>query len=234
MASHHDSQESFGSSIADADLVFLLGEFEANASIPLPLETTSIPDNDSTANVMSSQLVPSSDLSAEDIIDYGAPGPMRELMRDRCQVDTGYARGIIDKYDRQAQGQGWCRVVPLKESKENGYVQVSWAGVNKFAVLQEVVVWANGSYVRAGEDASHLCHQKKCLNLQHIIPEEKQRNQARKGCRVWVDCNHCEKKIFVCFHEPPCIKYCAGYRDHEHFLSEGICKNVNDETPVGV
>jgi len=154
------------------------------------------------------------------------------MLRELCSIDTTVAIEIIEKYDRQATQQGWCRVVALKESKENGYVQVSWGGVNKFACLQAVVVWANGETLKAGVDASHLCHQKKCVNRAHIIPESTLSNQARKGCRVWVDCNHCSRKVFVCFHQPACIKYCAGFRDHKQFLDEGICKNVTDEPPI--
>jgi hypothetical protein len=57
---------------------------------------------------------------------------------------------IVAKYNLQAVQQGWCWLVQLKEPKENGYVQVSWKGANKFAVLQEVVVWANGGQVVQG------------------------------------------------------------------------------------
>lgn len=71
------------------------------------------------------------------------------------------------------------------------------------------------------------------MNRGHIIPESSQKNQSRKGCRVWINCNHCKKKVFVCFHEPTCIKYCEGFIDHQHFLSEGVCKNVNDEPAFG-
>lgn len=226
MASNHDSQESY-TSIADAD--FLALETEPVEQYQYQSQSTATDES-----IQPSQLGPSSELAPEDIIDYNTPRVRREMVRDACAVSPEYARSILARYERDATLQGWCRVVGLRESKENGYVQVSWAGANKFAVLQEVVIWANGETVRAGEDASHLCHQKKCIHSSHIIPESTVANQARKGCRVWVGCSHCSKKVFVCFHQPPCIKYCPGFRDHLHFLAEGICKDAREEPPVGI
>ena len=46
--------------------------------------------------------------------------------------------------------------------------------------------------------------------------------QARKRCQMWVDCGHCEKKIFVCPHAPSCIKVLPGDRDHMHSLPETL------------
>jgi len=59
-----------------------------------------------------------------------------------------------------------------------------------------------------GNDASHLCHHSTCSRVGHVIWESSERNQSRKGCVVWVSCPHddCELKIWVCPHEPKCIK----------------------------
>jgi hypothetical protein len=213
MSSNLDSQESVVS-IAAAEFLTLL------APSPAPLYPDQPNLEDDSADVQSSQLGTSSALSSQDVLDYTTLQVRREITRELCSIDTVFAKEIVEKYNSQATQQGWCRVVALKESKENGYVQVSWGGANKFACLQSVVVWANGETLKAGEDASHLCHQKKkCVNRAHIIPESTLDNQVRKGCRVWVNCNHCCKKVFVCSHQPACIKYCAGFRDHEHFLA---------------
>jgi hypothetical protein len=48
-------------------------------------------------------------------------------------------------------------VLPLQPTKANGYVQVSWRGVNKVVVLQELALWANDPVVEKGQGASHLC-----------------------------------------------------------------------------
>jgi len=74
-------------------------------------------------------------------------------------------------------------------------------GHSKVAALQVVVVWVNGRVMGREED----------LRLSHIIPEESASKQGRKGCVVWVRCNHREKEKFVCVHSPPCIKYCQGF-----------------------
>lgn len=222
-----DSQGSY-TSITDTDLLSL-------ALIPNPTPPPHSPsDLDDSADVRSSQLVVSSELSSQDVLAYDSLGVRRELMGELCSISPATALDILAKYNGRATSQGWCRVASLRESKDNGYVQVSWAGANKFACLQTVVVWANGMSIGPGEDASHLCHEKKCLNRAHVVPEPSASNQARKGCRVWVNCPHCPKKIFVCTHTPHCIKFCAGFNDHEHFLAEGICVNVNEESPVGV
>lgn len=147
--------------------------------------------------------------------------------REHCIVSQAHARMVVEKYDQKASTSGWCRIVRLAPTKEHGYIQVSFEGANKFAVLQEVVVWAPGGFVPPGHDASHLCHEKRCCNVSHIISEEKVANQQRKGCLVWVPCHHCDLKIFVCRHVPSCIKFCEGFDSHEHFLSAGICMNIN-------
>jgi hypothetical protein len=165
-----------------------------------------------------------------DVIDYNHPTIRRELISDLCAIDPVTANKVLERYSLKTIPKGWCHETILRESKEAGYVQVSWAGANKFACLQTLVIWANAGEVRAGEDASHLCHHPRCLVKEHIISEPTITNQSRKGCRVWVDCYHdCEKKIFICPHQPACIKYCEGYRDHEEFMTEGLCLNVNDQ-----
>ena len=36
----------------------------------------------------------------------------------------------------------------------------------------------------AGDQASHLCHQTRCVNPDHIIVEPKAANEGRKACRA--------------------------------------------------
>ena len=224
-ANNADSQGSY-TSITEADWLSILPDVNP------PVDDE--PQSSTTSQVCTTQLESSSALSSEDIIDYMATSVHREMVQDLCTIDPNTARRVLQRYNAEAVPNGWCREVRLQESKEGGYVQVSWAGANKFACLQTVVVWANGQEVKTGEDASHLCHNKKCLNPQHIIPEPTKLNQHRKGCIVWVKCNHCEKKLFVCPHGPTCIKYCEGYRDHDEFMAEGICQNVYGQPPAGV
>ena len=60
--------------------------------------------------------------------------------------------------------QGWCKICTLKPNKHNGYIQVSWEGANHFAVLQEMVLWAQGKIAGVGEQYSHLCGQPACTH----------------------------------------------------------------------
>jgi hypothetical protein len=130
--------------------------------------------------------------------------------------------------------QGWCVNTRLKISRT--YAQVSGQGANRFACLQELLLWSQGIQKSPGEHASHLCHNPLCCIAQHVIAEPARINQLRKGCLVWVPCPHGDmcgnRKYFVCQHRPACIKYCEGFRDQEHFLREGVyvCFASRNET----
>jgi hypothetical protein len=119
---------------------------------------------------------------------------------------------------------GFCKLTTLKPSKEGGYVQLNYGGANKFAVLQQVLLWARGvTLVEVTDQCSHLCGNPLCTLPEHVCRESPQKNNNRKGCVVWWDCPHgCEKKIFVCRHEPPCIKFVPGYASWEDFVENGI------------
>ena len=71
--------------------------------------------------------------------------------------------------------------------------------------------------MQPGEDASHLCHHSLCCRVGHVIWEDAKANQARKGCVVWVSCPHddCQLKIWICEHEPKCIKTVPGVLERE-------------------
>lgn len=150
----------------------------------------------------------------------------REQVRKRYQQDPELCIALLDKYKRNGKTQqsGRCELLTLQPSKDKGYVQLS-ANANKFAAAQDVLVWSNAQVVKEGEQASHLCHNPACIVRTHIVPEPSENNQIRKNCLVWHDCHHCKKKYFVCKHEPACIKFCEGFGDPAHFLSEGICND---------
>lgn len=154
-------------------------------------------------------------------------------MRVRCQDFSAPREGISPKGPRLCQEilkgldfevEGFCKKTSLKPTKNDGYVQVSWGGANKFCVLGELLLWAGGFCKSQGQQCSHLCHQPLCLEVSHVCLESVKENNDRKGCLVWVECPHkdCALKIFVCVHSPPCIKYAEGWEDWEHFLRNGI------------
>jgi hypothetical protein len=149
----------------------------------------------------------------------------REIAIDAARLDPDYAKHILSRLP--VRTEGWCELVQLRPTKPGGYIQLSVAGVNKFALLQSVVLWADGKdLTKKGDQCSHRCHNPPCRVVGHIIPESAVENNARKGCLVWINCHHCSKKIFVCMHEPCCIKFCEGFRDTEHLLAEGVCRRL--------
>ena|ERR1039457_3349990 len=148
-------------------------------------------------------------------------------MRARCCEDGDGLDGphlckkILGGLD--TQDVGFCKLTTLKPSKEGGYVQLSWGGANKFAVLQEVLLWAKGVTLDVSSDqCSHRCGNPLCVLPEHICRESAKNNNNRKGCVVWWDCPHCDKKIFICQHEPSCIKFVPGFKSWDDFLLNGL------------
>jgi hypothetical protein len=110
-------------------------------------------------------------------------------------------------------------------SKKGGYVQLSAFGVNKFCVLGEMLGWAKGINNIGGTlEISHLCHNPLCTIPSHVVAETRRDNNARKGCKVWVDCPHddCQLKVKVCDHQPMCIRFAEGYETWEEFKAWGL------------
>lgn len=144
------------------------------------------------------------------------------------EMNSALAQQCLDK--QKIEVHGWCRKCTLKPTKEGGYIQVSFRGENKFATLEEVVMWAGGfQKSRPDHQCSHLCAEPACATCGHVISETAVENGLRKNCVVWVDCPHplpsgapCPLKISVCQHFPKCIKYCAGYSSQEDFLARGV------------
>lgn len=141
----------------------------------------------------------------------------------RVAGDPGLAREILGK--QKTNREGWCELVKLQPTKVGGYIQLSHDGVNKFAVLQEVVLWAGGHEL-AGQQVSHLCHRPACRVVGHVVPESAAENNRRKNCLVWVDCHHCPKKILVCPHRPRCIRYAEGFASMDDLVARGVCNQV--------
>jgi len=147
----------------------------------------------------------------------------------RTSPGAQLARAILGSL--KAKADGWCRLSVLQPTKKDGYVQISYAGQNKFAILQDVLVWANGWSKGEGQQASHLCGHPLCTIPEHVCLEVAIYNNARKGCVVWVWCSkfcgRCSglKVILCCTHTPSCIKFCEGFASQLDFLDNGICQD---------
>lgn len=114
-----------------------------------------------------------------------------------CRLFPTLAAYVLGKYDDKSVQDGWCSRVQAKPTKAGGYLQVSYWGANKFAVLHRVVLWAGGEVLGPGDHASHLCGRTDCKTVGHITPETPAENNSRKGCLGWIDCP-CGSRKFPC------------------------------------
>jgi len=136
---------------------------------------------------------------------------------------------------------GWCKLSTAAPTSGKGYSQVSGEGVNKFATLQELVLWAGGGAKPAHSDktdpndVSHLCDQPACTVPSHVVVEAKDANNRRKGCVMAVRCSRkcreCNgsKDLFICMHKPSCVRFRDGYASFEEYLKNGICEDRSSE-----
>lgn len=145
---------------------------------------------------------------------------VREIFRQDIELCNRLLGGL------QYEKMGECKLCKLKPSKDNGYIQLSALGANKFAVLQEVLLWASGVTQVVRDDnlqCSHRCGHPSCLVPGHVCLESAQKNNQRKNCLVYIDCPHCDLKILVCSHSPTCLKEIpVCYSNWEDFISNGI------------
>jgi hypothetical protein len=141
-------------------------------------------------------------------------------MRARAAGDPTLCREILEGLDFDQDG--FCKLVRLKPTKEGGYVQVSYGGANKFVMLQELVLWSEGVTLVSGQQCSHRCGKPLCKE-RHICAESAELNNRRKGCAVVLKCNHCQKMILICQHDPVCITNVPGWASWEDFLQNGLC-----------
>ncbi len=144
-----------------------------------------------------------------------------EAARNEFKSNPAKAQEFLS--DLRVEPKGFCLDCQLAPSKENGYIQLSYGGANKFCVLGEMVGWASGIHLLGSTDQiSHLCHNPKCIVPAHVVVESVKDNNSRKGCKVWVDCPHCPLKIFICEHNPACIKFAEGYGAWEEFRNNKV------------
>lgn len=142
-----------------------------------------------------------------------------ELMRLQLERVPEQAQALLDSL--ATEQEGFCRLSKLKPTKEGGYIQLSWKGANKFAILQEVMLWAKGMYCPYGMHISHLCDNPRCVIKEHVIIETPQQNNSRKNCGQTIQCAHCDKLYLACKHSPPCITFVEKFGTWDEFLEQG-------------
>jgi hypothetical protein len=173
--------------------------------------------------------MPTSDSDRTDWYSALTAAEKAEMVIDASQLDKAYAQRILDRLP--IEQDGWCELVTHQPTKKGGYIQVSYRGANKFATLQQVVLWADGlDLLHDGDQCSHRCHRPRCRIVGHVTPESAAENNARKGCLVWIKCHHYDKFILICMHDPCCIKTVPGFKNLEDFLANGVCRFLLRET----
>lgn len=151
------------------------------------------------------------------------PISLLELRKEYAE-SPDLCRALLGGLDFEQKG--FCKLCKMKPTKDGGYIQLSVRGINKFAMLQEVVLWAQGVRLDydAGDQCSHRCGRPRCFVEEHIIMESPKDNNGRKGCRVVWKCHHgdCEKYDLLCDHQPSCIVYVEPYCSWDEFLLNGL------------
>jgi hypothetical protein len=102
----------------------------------------------------------------------------------------------------------------LAPTKEEGYAQVMM-GDHRKVLAHHLALRAVGrlNVLEVGQDVSHLCGDRTCINPNHLVVEESVVNQSRKGCagpnvRVVKPGDDDSEAFYICLcaHMPPCIK----------------------------
>jgi len=93
---------------------------------------------------------------------------------------------------------------------QNGYPSCSWDHLEANIQVSHLVL-----RVQRGDDAvprraqretaSHLCHNKSCIRVDHIVTETVGANSRRNGCLAFVVSPCCGVTLNACGHEPRCI-----------------------------
>lgn len=113
-------------------------------------------------------------------------------------------KALQELYDAQAASAekvegSECILTRLRPTKEGGYSQVALRGTSTKIMIHHIPILLKEARLPGhDEDVSHLCHNRRCFNKDHVIIESKVNNQRRKNCKVTVICWHCDKVATVC------------------------------------
>ncbi len=134
---------------------------------------------------------------------------LNDVKKAVCRIQTGY-RGFYGPAQMNSTGcflatkkpnkgrKGWvkCKVEPL--SKKEYYVHQ----------LAFRLRYPNSKSFEPGKQISHLCHNPRCFNADHLITESAKSNRDRNLCNgwKWITCPFDETHSFnPCTHRPQCI-----------------------------
>ncbi len=100
-----------------------------------------------------------------------------------------------------------CWLSTKAPTKNNGYIQANLPNGKK-ALIHHLSIIADGrkdDLANPDLEVSHLCHHRNCFNPEHLHMEDKEANNRRKNCLIYIQCPCCDCYILVCRHNPGCV-----------------------------
>ena len=104
-----------------------------------------------------------------------------EGLKLKLEVFPGFVlaeNGVCRIFQGLEREDGYCYIT-LRVPEEGGLVRKTSATVQRVAIMVGLGVY---DLPPSSLDASHLCHNKKCINISHINMEPRQVNVRRKAC----------------------------------------------------
>ena len=122
---------------------------------------------------------------------------MKEMEAIMEDMEPWYKKALLKSVHFKSEDEGACRVWRLCENS-SGYPQhrVTTQGISFTQSVHRLMYWLAGGTPTA--QISHLCHNKRCVRLEHLRDESAELNSMR---------NTCNKEKFCKGHTdaPPCM-----------------------------
>ena len=123
--------------------------------------------------------------------------------------------GYRNYFEPMSSNDTNCFIVNKATNRKDGYVKCKVKGSDRKEYYAHHLILLlipdkrkdlkkvyNSNY-----QVSYLCHNKRCINPDHLMIETITMNQKRNACngQKSMHCNHCNHKVSRCTHHPPCI-----------------------------
>lgn len=147
-----------------------------------------------------------------------------ETIEAICDLDIGWTIELLKRY-RQRTNATDCWMSNLAPGHPNGYVKVNLRnspvpgnpdekiGVSPWLHQLAIIASGRGPTLRLTTGAefhvSHLCHNGSCFNPAHVVVEESELNEKRKGCQGLYVMKLPDGTVI-----DPCVHWTVGWRLH--------------------
>lgn len=134
-------------------------------------------------------------------------------------------KGLMDILNKESTPRNntlQCILYTRNTSNGRGYVYLSrsqsrniwWknfdSGKTRKFLATHVALASIGSFKKHGQEASHLCKDKECVNVNHLVFEDAETNLSRNGCvpnrEILCPCCSTHFRENVCLHWPHCLQ----------------------------